>query len=150
LKQTALNAVERVVRGRVEANERTGDASRRVRRRVRGSRRRTPFGCQPRPCVRTMCTLVHTDEARVVAITRRSGTARCVVRFELTSASSCVRGVRRRDSCARSGPRMGEERVRAAHSSTLRLQSGAGIDNETQSERHTSSDLNPSNPGNRT
>ena len=100
--------------------------------------------------VRTVCTLVHTDEARVVAITRRSGTARCVVRFELTSASSCVRGVRRRDSCARSGPRMGEERVRAAHSSTLRLQSGAGIDNETQSERHTSSDLNPSNPGNRT
>jgi hypothetical protein len=80
LKQTALNAVERVVRGRVEANERTGDASRRVRRRVRGSRRRTPFGCQPRPCVRTMCTLVHTDEARVVAITRRSGTARCAAR----------------------------------------------------------------------
>ena len=30
--------------------------------------------------VRTMCTLEHTAEARVVAITRRSGTARCTLR----------------------------------------------------------------------
>ena len=66
--------------------------ARRVRRRVRGRRRRTPFGCCPRPCVRTMCTLVHTDEARVVALTRRSGTARRdAPGDEPTSDSSCVR-----------------------------------------------------------
>ena len=71
-------------------------------------------GFSSRPCVRNMCTLVHTTEARVVAITRRSGTGHyATYAIELTSASSCVRGVRRRDSCARSGPRMGEERARA-------------------------------------
>jgi len=64
--------------------------------------------------VRTMCTLEHTEEARVVAITRRSGTGRVApYAIEPPSDSSCVRGVRRRDSCARSGPRMEEERARS-------------------------------------
>ena len=61
-----------------------------------------------------MCTLVHTEEARVVAITRRSRTGHDATHaIEPTSDSSCVRGVRRRDSCARPGPRMGEEDARA-------------------------------------
>ena len=47
-------------------------------------------------------------------MTRRSRTGRDATHaIELTSASFCVRRVRRRDSCARPGPRMGEERARS-------------------------------------
>jgi hypothetical protein len=91
------------LRRRSRVTQRAGSAGSapRVRANVRrargaqGSAARQPasLACHPRPCVRTMCTLVHTTEARVVAISRRSRTARCDAR---------VRAAERLFLCARS------------------------------------------------
>jgi hypothetical protein len=72
-----------------------------VARRVRsrGSRRRTPFGCQPRPCVRTMCHFIRAAPRTRHNASLRDGARRVVrdradERLFLCARSSASRQLR--------------------------------------------------------